>query len=107
MGPTDKEIKVSALQRLVKDRKYYLKELFEQKEAVLAKEDKIKSEKLADDSNDAYELKNLKRIVTETEKLIPNLTSKIENVIKDIEESFESLDDSTLEIIEKSKEDIK
>lgn len=106
MGPSEKEIKVSALQRLLKDRMYYIKELLEQKNDVSAKEDKIKTEGLTDDSNDAYELKNLKRIVEESEKIIPKLTTKISDVIQDIEKSFETLDDSTLDVIKKAKAEI-
>lgn len=106
MGPTEKEIKVSALQRLVKDRKYYVKELEEQRGAVAAMEEKIRQEALGPESDEAYELKNLRRIVGESEKLIPGLTAKAAAVLKDIEESFETLDESTREAVRKARAEI-
>ena len=78
MSPTQLEIKVKALQRLVKEEKYYLQELKDQKKHV----DELK----ADSSVDKYDLKKQEEVLADTERLLPTLYVKIKEFQDNLEE---------------------
>lgn len=78
MAPTQLEIKVRAVQRLVKEEKYYQEELREQTEVV----EKMK----ADKDVDVYDLKKQVELQKDTEKLLPTLYKKIEEFRDNLEE---------------------
>lgn len=70
MAPTQLEIKVRALQRLVKEEAYYQEELKEQTALVESMK--------ADKDVDVYDLKKQVEVQQDTEKLLPTLYKKIE-----------------------------
>lgn len=82
MAPTQLEIKVRALQRLVKEEKYYQDELKEETEHV----EKMK----ADKDVDVYDLKKQVELQKDTEKLLPTLYKKIEEFKENLEEYLKS-----------------
>ncbi|KAL3231402.1 Tubulin-specific chaperone A [Nakaseomyces bracarensis] len=82
MAPTQLEIKVKALQRLVKEEKYYLQELKDQQKHVK----KLK----ADSSVDKYDLKKQEEVLNDTERLLPTLYVKIKEFMDNLEEYLES-----------------
>lgn len=82
MAPTQLEIKVKALQRLVKEEKYYQEELKEQTEHV----ERMK----ADKDVDVYELKKQVEVQQDTEKLLPTLYKKIEEFRDNLEQFLKS-----------------
>lgn len=70
MAPTQLEIKVRALQRLIKEESYYQQELKDQTAHV---------EKLRGDKDvDPYDLKKQEEVQQDTEKLLPTMYKKIE-----------------------------
>ncbi|AET38093.1 Rbl2p Ecym_2359 [Eremothecium cymbalariae DBVPG len=76
MAPTQLEIKVRALQRLVKEENYYQEELKEQKERV---------EQLQQDfSVDPYDLKKHVEVMQDTERLLPKFYEKVEQFYEDL-----------------------
>lgn len=69
MAPTQLEIKVKSLQRLLKEETFYQQELKEQTEHV---------EKLRQDASvDPYDLKKQVEVMQDTERLLPTLYKKI------------------------------
>lgn len=90
MAPTQLEIKVRALQRLVKEETYYQQELKEQQQHI---------EKLKEDpSIDPYDLKKQVEVLQDTEKLLPALYQKIGDFKENLEqylESYQGTDDLT------------
>lgn len=86
MAPTQLEIKVKALQRLVKEEKYYLQELKDQQKHV---------KKLKEDSSvDKYDLKKQEEVLNDTERLLPTLYVKIKEFMDNLEEFLESYNGS-------------
>ncbi|CCH59201.1 hypothetical protein TBLA_0B03610 [Henningerozyma blattae CBS 6284] len=82
MTPTSLQIKVKALQRLIKEETYYKQELKEQTEHV---------EKLKNDSEvDPYDLKKQIEVQQDTERLLPSLYKKIEQFKENLNEYMES-----------------
>lgn len=82
MSPTQLEIKVRALQRLVKEEGYYQQELKEQTEHV---------ERLRKDKDfDPYDLKKQEEVQKDTEKLLPTLYQKIREFKENLEQFLES-----------------
>lgn len=74
MSPTQLDIKVKSLQRLLKEEKYYLQEIEQQKKHI---------NQLSKDENlDPYELKKQREVLQDTERLLPVLYRKI-NEFKD------------------------
>ncbi|EDO16547.1 hypothetical protein Kpol_1064p28 [Vanderwaltozyma polyspora DSM 70294] len=99
MAPTQLEIKVKALQRLVKEEGFYQQELKDQTDYV---------EKLRKDSSvDPYDLKKQIEVQQDTERLLPTLYKKIGEFKENLEEYLktyqgnESLDDAN-KIIEEA-----
>ncbi|AAS50248.1 AAL118Cp [Eremothecium gossypii ATCC 10895] len=78
MAPTQLEIKVRALQRLIKEEKYYQDELREQRERVeLLKRDA---------SVDPYELKKQIEVMQDTERLLPRFYEKVQQFYNDLKD---------------------
>ena len=78
MSPTDKEIKVAALARLLQDRTSYIQEVEE-------KEKQLKDIKKQDGKNkNLYSDSNVEIILQETKDLIPLVEAKIKEVAADI-----------------------
>ncbi|SCU82527.1 LADA_0C06018g1_1 [Lachancea dasiensis] len=69
MAPSQLEIKVRSLQRLLKEEKYYQQELSEQQALVY----KLKT----DETVDPYDLKKQVEVLEDTERLLPALYAKI------------------------------
>ncbi|SCW03319.1 LAFE_0G07800g1_1 [Lachancea fermentati] len=82
MAPTQLEIKVRALQRLVKEEAYYQQDLKEQKERV--NDLKSKSEV------DPYDLKKQVEVLQDTERLLPTLYDKINQFREDLNQFVQS-----------------
>lgn len=78
MAPTQLEIKVRALQRLVKEEAYYQEELKEQ----IAHVESMKAKQ----NVDIYDLKKQEEVQQDTEKLLPTLYKKIEQFRDNLEE---------------------
>ncbi|SCV02551.1 LAME_0H02674g1_1 [Lachancea meyersii CBS 8951] len=76
MAPSQLEIKIRSLQRLLKEEKYYQQELKDQKNHV----DEMK----ADDSVDPYDLKKQVEVLQDTERLLPALYEKIGQFKEDL-----------------------
>ncbi|SCU79672.1 LAFA_0B04830g1_1 [Lachancea sp. 'fantastica'] len=101
MAPTQLEIKLRSLQRLLKEEKYYQQELQEQKDHVKHLENS--------EAVDPYDLKKQVEVLQDTERLVPALYEKIEQFKDDLEqfsESYNGAEDlqpvkSTLEEAEK------
>ncbi|AMD18590.1 HBL312Cp [Eremothecium sinecaudum] len=76
MAPTQLEIKVRALQRLVKEEKYYINELEEQKAHI---------ERLKQDPQiDQYDLKKQVEVMEDTKRLLPKFYEKVEQFFADL-----------------------
>lgn len=69
MAPSKLDIKVKALQRLLRERTYYAKELDEQQKHL----DSMKA-----GEGDEYEIKKQSELVAESKRMIPELEKKIE-----------------------------
>ncbi|QLG70705.1 hypothetical protein HG535_0A06470 [Zygotorulaspora mrakii] len=82
MAPTQLEIKVRALQRLIKEECYYKQEIKEQEKHV---------ENLKNDKNvDPYDLKKQEEVRDDTVKLLPTMYRKIEEFKNNLEEFLET-----------------
>ena len=82
MAPTQLEIKVKALQRLIKEESYYQQEIKEQTQHV---------EKLRKDKDvDPYDLKKQEEVQNDTEKLLPTMYKKIEEFKANLQEFIET-----------------
>ncbi|CAL9731151.1 tubulin-specific chaperone A [Monosporozyma unispora] len=82
MAPTQLEIKVKSLERLMKEETYYIQEKVDQEELLFKLE--------ADKDVDPYELKKQKEILEDTERLLPTLYTKIEQFKENLEEYLKS-----------------
>ncbi|CCK71332.1 Rbl2p KNAG_0G02760 [Huiozyma naganishii CBS 8797] len=86
MAPTQLEIKVKALQRLVKEHSYYQQELKDQKSHVDAMQ--------KDPQVDSYDLKKQVEVLQDTERLLPTLYKKIGEFKENLEQYVASYDGS-------------
>lgn len=68
MAPSKLDIKVKALQRLLREKDYYFKELGDQEKHL---------ESLTASKGDEYEIKKQGELVAETKRMIPELEGKI------------------------------
>lgn len=82
MSPTQLEIKVRALQRLVKEESYYQQELKDQTAHV----EKLKKDK----DVDPYDLKKQEEVQKDTEKLLPTLYKKIAEFKENLQDFVQS-----------------
>ncbi|CCE63911.1 hypothetical protein TPHA_0G00750 [Tetrapisispora phaffii CBS 4417] len=97
MAPTQLEIKVKALQRLVKEETFYQQELVEQSEHV----EKMKS----DASTDPYDLKKQVEVLEDTQRLFPTLYKKIGEFKDNLQEFIDKYEGS--ESLDSAKEALK
>lgn len=89
MAPTQLQIKVNALNRLMKEHKLYQREADEQKERV---------EKLKQENGDEYELKKMNEVLQDSQQMVPELQKKIRSSVdslKDLLNSGEIDEDTT------------
>ncbi|CCF55840.1 hypothetical protein KAFR_0A04050 [Kazachstania africana CBS 2517] len=78
MAPTQLEIKVRALQRLLKEEQYYIQEL---------KDQSLHVESLQKDTSvDPYDLKKQIEVLDDTKRLLPTLYQKIKEFTDDLEQ---------------------
>lgn len=68
MSPTALQIKVKALQRLLKEEKMYLREVTEQEAYV---------EQMRSSNADEYDLKKQIEVLHESQRMVPELTKKV------------------------------
>lgn len=89
MAPSQLEIKVKALQRLLKERDLYLREIREQRELL----DSMRSA-----NSDGYEVKKQTEVLGEAKRMIPELERKIQdfkNSLSSFLESYVGDEDTT------------
>ncbi|KAH3665401.1 hypothetical protein OGAPHI_003585 [Ogataea philodendri] len=93
------QIKSNSLQRLLKDKRLYKEELKEHESTIETFQEKLR----LDESNEElqYSLKNAIRIKEETERLIPNVSSKIREVLTDLKDYLSSHSNETSDTIKK------
>lgn len=84
MSPTEKDIKVIALARLLQDRTSYIKEVKEKKEQI----EQFKKQKEEETSDMEFNLANEEIILQETEDLIPLVEDKIKEIALDLRASL-------------------
>ncbi|CEP60172.1 Rbl2p LALA0_S01e04632g [Lachancea lanzarotensis] len=82
MAPSQLEIKIRSLQRLLKEEKYYQQELQEQKDHVKSLE--------TSETVDPYDLKKQVEVLQDTERLLPALYEKIGQFKADLEQFSET-----------------
>ncbi|KPI44990.1 uncharacterized protein AB675_2609 [Cyphellophora attinorum] len=96
--PSQLQIALSALQRLVKEEASYYKEMNQQKSRI-AKLEATNGDATDGDGNEEYQLKQEKKALEETKAVIPGLREKITNA----REKTETLLDSAASEEEKQK----
>lgn len=94
MSPTDRDIKVIALARLLQDRTSYINEIKEKKEQI----EQFKKQKKDEASDGEFNLTNEEIILKETEDLIPLVEDKIKEIKADLRAS---LNGETNEVIDR------
>lgn len=94
MSPTDRDIKVIALARLLQDRTSYINEIKEKKEQI----EQFKKQKNDEASDGEFNLSNEEIILQETEDLIPLVEDKIKEIKADLRAS---LNGETNEVIDR------
>lgn len=70
MPPTPLQIKVSALKRLIKEESLYQQEVVEQEQYV---------EQMKKNNSDEYELKKQVQVLEESQRMVPEVSRKIED----------------------------
>lgn len=70
VAPSRSQIKIKALQRLVREHELYLKEEVE----ILAR---LKG--LKENNGDEYEIKKVQQVLDETRRVVPNVRGRLEN----------------------------
>ena len=90
MSPTPLQIKVKALQRLIKEESLYKKEVSDQETHV---------SKMEQDGADEYEIKKQIAVLDESKRMIPILVSKIaeqKRLLNDFLQSYTGDEDTSL-----------
>ena len=82
MEPSPLNIKTSALQRITKEKKLYEEELSENEQNVKSIQAKYDADKSNEDLK--YTLKTAVKIRDETKRMIPNVQSKIKEILDDL-----------------------
>ncbi|QPG74960.1 hypothetical protein FOA43_002299 [Brettanomyces nanus] len=86
MGPSQIQIKASALQRLSKEKSIYEQELKENEEEVKKIEAQMTTASDKEKEDLKYTLKVAVRIRDESKRMIPNIKAKTQEVLKDLKE---------------------
>ena len=113
MAPSQIQIHINALNRLLKDKIYYKKDIIEQKKTIDDLNKKKESEQDKEVAEDlTYQLKKQVQILDETENLIPSLNKKITEILQNLydyisenKSSINAQDLSNAEIVIKDCED--
>ncbi|KAF3914953.1 hypothetical protein ABW20_dc0109819 [Dactylellina cionopaga] len=84
--PTPLKIKISSLTRLIKEERSYHKELASQK---------VKVQKMEDNEEDFYEIKQQKKVLEDTRQMIPELHKKLERAVEALELELELIEEDT------------
>ncbi|ODV94702.1 hypothetical protein PACTADRAFT_43869 [Pachysolen tannophilus NRRL Y-2460] len=100
MAPSQLKIKVSALNRLLKDESLYHIELQEQHQLISGLEAKINDEAELNKEEMGYELKKQLQVLDETEKMIPQLRLKISEFTENLKTFIEEKESSSFNAIE-------
>ncbi|GME81358.1 hypothetical protein B5S28_g372 [[Candida] boidinii] len=85
MAPSQIQIHINALNRLLKDKIYYKKDIIEQNKTIddlNKKKESEQDEEVAEDLT--YQLKKQVQILNETENLIPSLNKKITEILQNL-----------------------
>ncbi|KAF3939591.1 hypothetical protein ABW19_dt0201762 [Dactylella cylindrospora] len=86
--PTPLKIKTSSVTRLIKEERSYHKEIASQKARV---------EKMEANGEDVYEIKQQKKVLADTEQMIPELHKKLLQAVEALELEVETIDEETPE----------
>ncbi|KAI5958806.1 RBL2 [Candida theae] len=81
MAPSQLQIKVSALKRLIKEKDMYQREVSEQEQYV---------NQLKANNGDEYELKKQVEVLDESKRMVPQVSKKIEELKKSLSEYLEN-----------------
>lgn len=97
MSPTALEIKIKALERLIKEEKLYEQELAEQQQVI----DKLSSKKSdttgEKEEEDEYFLKKQKQVLEDTERVIVQVKQKVGDALSLLKEHLGGLGDDETE----------
>lgn len=87
MAPSQLQIKVNALKRLMKEQALYKKE---------AAADAQRVEQAKEEGKDEYEIKKMNEVLQETQKMVPELNKKIQTTLDGLKDLLSSdLDEDT------------
>ncbi|KAG5420541.1 RBL2 [Candida metapsilosis] len=81
MAPSQLQIKVNALKRLIKEEGLYQREVTEQEQHV---------NQMKANNADEYELKKQVEVLEESKRMVPQVSKKIEDLKKSLQEYLES-----------------
>lgn len=96
MAPSQLQIKVNALKRLMKEQALYKKE---------AEADAKRVEQAKEEGKDEYEIKKMNEVLQETQKMVPELNKKIQTTLNGLKELLSSdLDEDTTSAKEVAEE---
>ncbi|KAK6528132.1 hypothetical protein TWF281_009383 [Arthrobotrys megalospora] len=84
--PSPLKIKTSSVARLIKEEQSYHKELASQK---------ARLQRMEDNNEDEYEIKQQRKVVVETEQMIPTVREKLEQAVEALELQLELIDEDT------------
>ncbi|ODV86083.1 hypothetical protein CANARDRAFT_28120 [[Candida] arabinofermentans NRRL YB-2248] len=88
MAPSQLQIKSSALQRLLKEKKLYQEEVEESDQTII----KYQAQLVGEPGNEEleYTLKNAIKIRDETKRLLPSIDGKIQEILTSLKEYLKS-----------------
>ncbi|KAI5968303.1 RBL2 [Candida margitis] len=81
MAPSQLQIKVNALKRLIKEKDLYQQEATEQEQYV---------KQMKANNSDEYELKKQVEVLEESQKMVPQVSEKIAQLKKSLQEYLEN-----------------
>ncbi|KAF3093067.1 hypothetical protein TWF569_005906 [Orbilia oligospora] len=84
--PSPLKIKTSSVTRLIKEEQSYHKELASQK---------ARLQRMEDNNEDEYEIKQQKKVVVDTEQMIPAVQQKLEQAVEALELQLELIEEET------------
>ncbi|KAA8916488.1 hypothetical protein TRICI_001351 [Trichomonascus ciferrii] len=87
MAPSQLQIKVNALKRLMKEQALYKKE---------AESDAKRVEQAKEEGKDEYEIKKMNEVLQETQQMVPELNKKIQTTLNGLKDLLSSdIDEDT------------
>ncbi|KAK6345339.1 hypothetical protein TWF718_007257 [Orbilia javanica] len=84
--PSPLKIKTSSVTRLIKEEQSYHKELVSQK---------ARLQRMEENNEDEYEIKQQKKVIAETEQMIPTVQQKLEQAVEAVELQLELVEEDT------------